>query len=92
MTAEASGLGRHRGSGRFEGFLLGYTSGSDTDADNHAIKRAATDQEVHKAKSRLQKKRAVAKALNIDTSCWSYKDKKGAFKQQWDKLLPPTAK
>jgi hypothetical protein len=72
--------------------LLGYTSGSDTDADNHAIKRAATDQEVHKAKSRLQKKRTVAKVLNIDTRCWSYTDKKGPFKQQWDKFLPPTAK
>jgi hypothetical protein len=56
------------------------------------IKRAATDQEVHKAKSRLQKKRAVAKVLNIDARCWSYKSKEGAFKQQWDKFLPPTAK
>ena len=75
----------------FEGYNLGYTSGSNTDADNHAIKRAATDQEVHKAKSRLQKKRAVAKVLNIDTRCGSYRSKEGAFKQQWDKFLPPTA-
>jgi hypothetical protein len=87
-TAEASGLG----AGRFEGYNLGYTSGSNTDADNHAIKRAATDQEVHKAKSRLQKKRAVAKVLNIDTKCHSYINKKGVFKQQWDKFLPPTPK
>jgi hypothetical protein len=85
-TAEASGLGV----GRFEGYNLGYTSGSNTDADNHAIKRAATDPEVHKATSRLQKKRAAAKALNIDTRCWSYRG--SAFKQQWDELLPPTAK
>ena len=67
-TAEASGLGV----GRFEGYNLGYIGGSNTDADNHAIKRAATDQEVHKAKSRLQKKRAVAKVLNINARCWSY--------------------
>ena len=75
--------------GRFGGYNLGYTGGSNTDADNHAIKRAATEQEVHKAKSRLQKKRAVAKVLNIDTKCWSYRG--STFKQQWDKFLPPTA-
>jgi hypothetical protein len=33
---------------------------------------------------------AVAKALNIDTKCWSYRG--STFKQQWDELLPPTAK
>jgi hypothetical protein len=63
----------------------------NTDADKDAIGRAATQQqEVDKAKSRLQKKRAVAKALNIDTMSKSYRQ--GRFKRQWYKLLPPTAK
>jgi hypothetical protein len=98
-TYEDRGLGQDRrglrawcsrvGAGRFEGYNLGYTGGSNTDADNHAIKRAATDQEVHKAKSRLQKKRAVAKVLNTDTRCWSYRG--STSKQQWDELLPPSA-
>jgi hypothetical protein len=69
-TAEASGLG----AGRFEGYKLGYyTGGSNPDADKDAIGQAATQQEVDKAKSRLQKKRAVAKILNIDTRCRSYR-------------------
>jgi hypothetical protein len=89
-TAEASGLG----AGHFEGYKLGYTGGLNTDADKDAIGRAATQQEVDKAKSRLQRKRAVAKILNIDTRCRSYRQgsDSGSFKRQWDKLLPPTAK
>jgi hypothetical protein len=45
-TAEASGLG----AGRFEGYKLGYTGGSNPDADKDAIGQAATQQEVDKAK------------------------------------------
>jgi hypothetical protein len=62
----------------------------NTDADKDAIGRAATQQEVDKAKSRLQKKRAVAKILNTDTMSKSYRQ--GRSKRQWDKFLPPTAK
>jgi hypothetical protein len=45
-------------------------------------------QEVVQAKSGLQKKRAVAKALNTGIG-WSYKQ--GSFKQQWDKFQESTA-
>jgi hypothetical protein len=63
-TAEASGLG----AGRFEGYKLGYTGGSNPDADKDAIGQAATQQEVVDAKSRCKKKLAVAKALSIPTA------------------------
>jgi hypothetical protein len=52
-TAEASGLG----AGRFEGHKLGYTGGSNPDADKDAIGEAAT-QPV--SLSRCKKKLAVA--------------------------------
>jgi hypothetical protein len=55
MTAEASGLG----AGRFEGYKLGYTGGSDLNADKIAIEGAATQPEVVSL-SRIKKKLAVA--------------------------------
>jgi hypothetical protein len=55
-----------------------------------AIGLAAKQQEVGKAKSRLQKKRAVAEVLNIELGCRSYK--KGRSKRQLDQLLLPTPK
>jgi hypothetical protein len=72
------------------GYKLGYTDGRNAALDTNAIGLAAKQQEVDKAKSRLQKKRAVAKVLNIDTRCRSYIA--GRSKRQWDKFLPPTAK
>jgi hypothetical protein len=58
--------------------------------DTNAIGLAAKQQEVGKAKSRLQKKRAVAVVLNIEIGGRSCS--RGRFKRQWDKFLPPTAK
>jgi hypothetical protein len=55
------------GAGRFEGYKLGYTAGSNRDADMAAIGQAATQQEVVDARTRLLKKRAVAKILNRRT-------------------------
>jgi hypothetical protein len=80
------------GAGRFVGYNLDYTGGRDTDADKDAIRQAATQQEVDKAKSRLQKKRAVAKILNINSKDAIYTRKTGVFKQQFDELFPPTPK
>jgi hypothetical protein len=73
---------------------IGYTGGSNRGADMDAIRRAATQQEVVHAKIRLQKKRAVAKVLDIKIGCksMSYKQGTGTFRQQWDKFLPPTSK
>jgi hypothetical protein len=82
------------GAGRFEGYKLGYTDGSNRDADMDAIRLAATQHEVDDAKSRLchslQKKRAVAEVLDIEIGCRSYRI--GRFKRQWNNFLPPTAK
>jgi hypothetical protein len=81
------------GAGRFGGYKLGYTGGSNPDADKDAIGRAATQHEVVDAKSRFKKKLAVAKALlNIPAAPTGHIYKKGAFKQQFDELFPPTAK
>jgi hypothetical protein len=72
------------------GYNLGYTDGWNAALDMNAIGLAVKQQEVDMAKSRLQKKRAVAEVLNIEIGCRSYKQ--GRFKRQWDKFLPPTAK
>jgi hypothetical protein len=85
-TAEASGLG----AGRFEGYKLGYTGGSNPDADKDAIGEAATQPEVVSL-SRCKKKLAVARALNIPTAPTGHIYKKGAFKRKFE-LFPPTAK
>jgi hypothetical protein len=58
--------------------------------DTNAIGLAAKQQEVGKAKSRLQKKRAVAEVLDIEIGCRSYT--RGRSKRQWDQFLLPTPK
>jgi hypothetical protein len=88
----AGGFLEGLGAGRFEGHKLGYTGGSNPDSDKDAIGRAATQQEIVDAKSRCKKKLAVAKALNISIAPTGHIYKGGAFKQQFDELLPPTAK
>jgi hypothetical protein len=86
-TAEASGLG----AGRFEGYKLGYTGGSNPDANTDAIGEAATQPEVVSL-SRCKKKLAIARALNIPTAPTGHIYKRGAFKRKFDELFPPTAK
>ena len=61
----------------------------NTDADKDAIEQAATQHDVVDIKSRLKRKRAVAKALNINTKKRAVAT---AFKQLFDELFPPTAK
>jgi hypothetical protein len=56
QQAPAGGFLEGLGAGRFEGYKLGYTGGSNPDADKGAIGRAATQQEVVDAKSRCKKK------------------------------------
>jgi hypothetical protein len=81
------------GAGRLKGYKLGHTNGSNRDTDMDAIRLAAMQQEVvGAAKSRLQKKRLVAKTSNVEIRCRSYERATGAFKQQWDKCFPPAAK
>jgi hypothetical protein len=72
------------------GYNLGYTDGWNAALDTNVIGLAAKQQEVGKAKSRLQKKRAVAEVLNIEIGCRSYT--RGRFKRQWDQFLLPTPK
>jgi hypothetical protein len=72
------------------GYNLGYTDGWNAALDTNAIGLAAKQQEVGKAKSRLQKKRAVAAVLDIGTryrSCTA-----GRSKRQWDQIRPPAPK
>jgi hypothetical protein len=57
----------------------GYTDGRNTAADMTAIGQATKQQEVVQAKSGYRTKMAAAKALNIERSSRSYKDKKGNF-------------
>jgi hypothetical protein len=64
----AGGFLEGLGAGRFGGYELGYTGGSDPDADKDAIRDAATQPEVVNAKRRCKKKLAVARALNIPTA------------------------
>jgi hypothetical protein len=87
MTAEASGLG----AGRFEGYKLGYTGGLNPDADKDAIEGAATQPEGVVSLSRIKKKPAVARVLNIPTAPTGHIYKKGAFKRKFDELFPPIA-
>ena len=85
----AGGFLEGLGAGRVGGYRLGYTGGYNTDADKDAIEQAATQHDVVDIKSRLKKKRAVAKALNIE---WKKSAVATAFKQLFDELFPPTAK
>jgi hypothetical protein len=86
----AGGLLEGLEAGRFGGYKLGYTGGSNPGADKDAIRQAATQPDVVDAKRRCKKKLAVARALNIPTAPTGHIYKKGAFKQQFDELFPPT--
>jgi hypothetical protein len=55
------------------GYNLGYTDGWNAALDTNATGLAAKQQEVSKAKSRLQKKRAVAVVLDIENGGRSYR-------------------
>jgi hypothetical protein len=87
----AGGFLEGLGAGSFEGYKLGYTGGTNPDADKVAIGRAATQKGVVYAKSRCKKKIAVAQALNTNRGSNLYKAG-GTFRQQFDQFFPPTAK
>jgi hypothetical protein len=68
---------------------LGYTDGVDPDLDMIAIERAAKQQEGFEATSNLQKKKAVRKALGIESRSFGYRQ--GRFKQPFDTFLKSNA-